>query len=327
MLSDILQYASEVTNIRPGSTGERAQLLRYINRAGRELFHGADLPGSLFERFFTVQSNTQLITLPWYVDEIRGIRRATYASKIQVVDMRPRYHYRPWRQPTLQWRLLGKTPLEQHITQAGRLIVTLLGVETVAVTVTITGQTTTAGVTSEDVLIEAGETSATTTNQWTQDDPTGIKSIVKSARTTYDIAITQESDGRELVVIPNHQTVAQNQLLQVHDGNYSLIYSPNECAEILFKWPWVDLQDDNDLFLNTERFDDALIWKLREHYHSTRVGEEGLALAASAKCKDLVEKLCANIEDSVEKTITYAEDGFEFAPRHNYRFARYGQIQ
>lgn len=327
MLADILQYASEVTNIRGSNDPERDQLLRYINRAARELYHGADLPGSLYERFFTVQSNTQLITLPWYVDEIRGIRRATYASKIELVDMRPRYHYRPWRQKTLQWRVMGESPLEQHITQTGRLVVTLAAAETSALTVTIVGQTTTSGLAEENILIEVGEVTATSTNQYTQDNPNGIRSILKSERTSYDLTVTQEVDDRQIASIPNHQLVSKNQVIQVHDGNYSLIYSPNECAEILFKWPYKTLDSDSDLFLGTERFDDAVVWKLREHWHSTRPGEETLALAAAAKCKDLVEKLCANIEDAVEKSVMYAEDGIEFAPRHNYRFARYGQIQ
>lgn len=327
MLSDILQYASEVTNIRGSSAPERAQLLRYVNRAGRELYNGWDLPGSLFERFFMIQTNTQLITLPWYVDEIRGIRRATYASKIELVDMRPRYHYRPWRQKTLQWRLMGECALEQHITQAGRLVCTLAGPETSTITVTVTGQTTTAGLAEEEITIEAGELTAASVNQYTQDQPNGIRSIVKSARTSYDLTISQEVDAREIATIPNHQLVSKNQLIQVHDGNYSLIYSPNEGAEILFKWPYKQLDSDADLFIGTERFDDALVWKLREHWHSTRAGEETLALASAAKCQDLMEKLCFNIESSAEQSVMNAEDGIEFAPRHNYRFARYGQIQ
>jgi len=327
MNADLIKHASEITNIRGNTDDERAQILLYVNRAAKELYTTNDLPNSLHEQYFTIVASTQLITLPWYVDEIRGIRRATYSSKIQLVDMRPRYHYRPWRQQTLQWRLLGETALEQNITDAGRLTLSLQGVETESLSVTIVGQTTQSALAEETVTFEPGQTQVTTINQYMQEAPHGIRSIVKSRLNLYDIVITQELDGRQIATLPNNRKISKNQLLQVHDGNYSLIYSGNELVEILYKWPYKDLDTDYDLFLGTERFDDAIIWKLREHWHSTRAGEEQLALAASLKCRELMQALCANIEQSAEQTVMVAEDGIEFAPRNTYRFARYGQIQ
>ncbi len=327
MLKDIIQYTGEIVNIRASSTPEREQLLRYINRAAREFYHGWDLPGSLFECYFIANATSQLVTLPWYVDEIRAVRRATYSSKIQLVDMAPRYHYRPWRQPTLQWRIMGESALSTNLTQAGRLVLTLTGAETETLVVTVVGQTTTSGMCEEQVTFEPGVLTQTTVNQWSQDNPTGIRSISKSMTTLYDLTITEEIGGAAVAMIPNHLLISKNKLLQVHDGNYSLIYSPNETAEILFKWPYKPLDSDTDLFLGTERFDDAIVWKVREHYHSTRLNEGELALAASAKCRDLVQKLCANIEDAAEKTVMVAEDGIECAAQYNYRFSRYGQLQ
>ncbi len=327
MLKDILQYVGEVVNIRGADSPEREQALRYINRAGRELYYGWDLPGSCFERYFTVNSTTQLITLPWYVEEIRGIRRATYASKIQLVDMSPRYHYRPWKQPTCQWRIMGESALATNLTQAGRLVITLAGAETDTLIVTIAGQTTTSGMCEEQVTFEPGVLTQTTVNQWSQDNPTGIRSISKSMTTRHDLTVTEEVGGAVVATIPNHLLLSKNKLLQVHDGNYSLVYSPNETVEILFKWPYKTLDSDYDLFVGTERFDDAIVWKVREHYHSTRLNEGELALAASAKCRDLMQKLCEDIEQAAEQTVMVAEDGVEFASQYNYRYSRYGQLQ
>jgi hypothetical protein len=327
MLSDIIKYASEITNIRDTTPQEHDQLLLYINRAAREIYHTWDLPHSLWERYFCIDTADQLITLPWYVDEIRGIRRATFSSKIQLVDMRPRYHYRPWRQPTLQWRLMSESALERTITQAGRLVVSLAGMEDVSLTVTIVGQTTTSGLTRENLIFEPGVTQLTTTNQYTQDTPNGIKSITKSAASAYDLIVTQELDGLQIASIANFNRIAKNQCIQVHDGNYSLIFAPTECSEILFKWPYKPLVEDSDLFIGTERFDDVIVWKIREHWHSTRPEEGGLALACSQKCLTLIQKLSENIESSAEKQVQYAEDGLERAPLYRYRWARYGQIQ
>lgn len=324
MLKDIIQYTGEIVNIRASSTPEREQLLRYINRAARELYHGWDLPGSLFECYFIANATSQLVTLPWYVDEIRAVRRATMSTKIQLVDMRPRYHYRPWRQPTLQWRILGDTPLSASLTQAGRLVLTLAGAESDTLIVTVAGQTTTAGMREEQVTFEPGDLTKTTTNQWSQNNPTGIQAIVKSATTQYDLVVTEEVGGAVIATIPNHLTISKNKLLQVHDGNYSLTYSPDETIEVLFKHPYKTLDSDYDLFLGSDRFDDAIVWKVREHYHSTRIGEGELALAASAKCRDLMQKLCANIEQAAEQTVMVAEDGVEFASQYNYKLSRYG---
>lgn len=327
MLLNLLRHASEITNISNRSSEERAQLLLYINRAGEELYNSHDIPGAMREQYFTIVASTQLITLPWYVHLIRGIRRATYSSKIQLVDMRPRYHYRPWRQQTLQWRLLGDRPLEQNMTDNGRLTLSLQGAETESLSVTILGQTTQAAMTKEVVTFEPGQTQVTTTNQFTTETPTGVRSIVKSRTTTYDLVVTQELDGRQIATIPNSQLQSLNQVIQVHDGNYSLIYSGNELVEILYKLPYEQLVEDADLFIDTGKYDDALIWKMREQWYSTKEGGAEQSILAKAKCEELMQKLCGNIEESVEKTMTFAEDGIEFAPRHTYRFARYGQIQ
>ena len=76
MLSDMLQYAAEATGVRDVNSATRAQLLRYINRAGRELYEKYDLPGTVLEVTACVDPTEGQITLPWYVDQIRAARRA-----------------------------------------------------------------------------------------------------------------------------------------------------------------------------------------------------------------------------------------------------------
>lgn len=310
MLSDIKQFAREIVGLPESDDA----LLRYINRAAQELYDSHDLPNSLWEAFFTFGTQTQLITLPWYVGDIRGVRRHQYSNKIQVVDSRPRYHYSPWVQPLDQWRIIGNTPLTVSQTQAGTLTVTIAVAESTAFTVRIRGQTTTASIASETLTFPAGATSQTTTIQFTQPAPFGIVAITKSRKTLTDVTITQSSDALEIARIPNCMLEASNRLLQVHDGEFNTAFGTDELVEVLFKWPFIPLDADEDMFLGTNRYDQAVVWKLREIWHSTRKGEEEIAMLAAAKCRDLMSSLARTQEATIEKTILETPNPYEMAP-------------
>lgn len=315
MLGDILQYVKEITGIDPtAGSPQRAQALLYVNRAAREIYLNTDLPGSLFEREFAISTDTQMMTLPWYADEIRGVRRPSWDHKIQLVTPHMRHHYKPWRQPTMQWVMRHKTPLLRHMTQAGKLTVTLTVPESErTIRVTIKGQTTTASIRSETLVFSPGQTEKTTTAQWVQAQPFGIISIVKSSKTDGDVQITQATDGLLVAEIANCMLEASNRLIQVHDGQRSVTYSTNEHIEVLFKWPYISLQDDTDQFTGTDKFDDAIVWKMREHWHSTRPEESDLAVAASVKCAQQVSSVMNTTESAEEKFVLDGENPYERA--------------
>lgn len=315
MLGDILQYVKEITGIDPAAgTPQRTQALLYVNRAAREIYANTDLPGSLFEREFAIATDTQLVTLPWYVDEIRAARRPSWDHKIQLVTPQLRHHYKPWRQPSMQWRMLYKTPLTRHMTQAGKLTVTLSVPEaTQQIRVTIKGQTPLAMLQTEVLTFSPGETTKTTTAQFIQAAPFGITSIVKSHRTMGDVSITQAVDGREIAIIANCALAASNRLVQIHDGQRSVQYATNEHIEILFKWPFMQLIEDTDQFLGGDVFDDAIVWKMREHWHSTRPEESDIAIAASVKCAQQVRAVMDTMESGEEKFILEGENPYERA--------------
>lgn len=315
MLSSILQYVKEITGIDPAAgTPQRTQALLYVNRAAREIYANTDLPGSLFEREFAISTETQMITLPWYVGEVRGARRPSWDHKIQLVTPQLRHHYKPWRQPSMQWRQMFKTPLIRHMTQAGKLVVTLSVPESSrTITVTIKGQTSTAMQHTETVTFSPGETTKTTTAQFIQAAPFGITNIVKSHRTSGDVTITQAADGREIAVIANCMLTATNRLIQIHDGQRSVMYATNEHVEILFKWPFMELIDDTDQFLGTDAYDDAIVWKMREHWHSTRPEEADIAITAAMKCAQQVAAVMNTMESAEEKFILEGENPYERA--------------
>lgn len=315
MLSDILQYVKEITGIDPAAgTPQREQALLYVNRAAREIYSNTDLPGSLFEREFAIATDTQMITLPWYVSEIRGARRPSWDHKIQLVTPQLRHHYKPWRQPSMQWRMLYKTPLMRHMTQASKLTVTLTVPETTkTIQITIKGQTTTAMQHSETLTFSPGVTVKTTVAQFIQAAPFGITNIVKSHRTIGDVTITQAVDGRVIAEIANCALTATNRLIQIHDGQHAVMYATNEHVEILFKWPYMPLIEDTDQFIGSDAFDDAIVWKMREHWHSTRPEEAEIAIAAAVKCGQQVQTVMNTLESGEEKFILEGENPYERA--------------
>jgi len=315
MLGDILQYVKEITGIDPtAGSPQRAQALLYVNRAAREIYSNTDLPGSLFEREFAISTDTQMVTLPWYVSELRAARRPSWNHKIQLVTPHLRHHYKPWRQPWMQWRMLYKTPLLRHMTQAGKLTVTLTVPENEkTIRVTIKGQTPTAMLRSETLVFSPGQTSKTTTAQWVQAQPYGVVAIVKSHKTEGDVQITQEADGLLVAEIANCSLEASNRLIQIHDGQRSVTYATGEHVEVLFKWPFITLQDDTDQFVGTDAFDDAIVWKMREHWHSTRSEESDLAIAASMKCAQQISAVMNTTESAEEKFILEGENPYERA--------------
>jgi len=335
MLSDLFQYASEVVGFKPDNAEKRAQLLRWINRAGQELYDSWDLPGSLKEQTFSLgdaasDTNVWLLTLPWYVDVLRGARFPQGMDRITTLDIRPRFHNRPWKQPLLTWRIVGETPLMRELSRDMQLLI-MRGAETIPFSVTIRGATGESAMTSESVgfifsggaeLSAIGQTSDDsyiTDNQWVHDNPFCITEISKSAVTQSDVTVYDQDDN-VVAIIPNRLTRAKNTLIQLHDDSKGLFEGS---AEILFKTPYIPFYYDTDQFFQP-KLEDAIIWKLRMLWYSTKEGKTEDAILADQKCKDLVQKICGNIEEAAERTLRYDTDPFEFAALKSYPY-RYGR--
>lgn len=297
MLIDIITALKDYV-----ATEEQSTILRYVNAAAKELYDSADLPGSLFERDFCVDATNQHVTVPWYAKEIRGVRRKEYFTQQQIVDMRPRYNKTPWMQPCNQWRLIAETPLEQHITQAGRLVVTLAEAEETAVDVIIVGQTTTSNIFTETLTFAPGDLTKTTSKQYTQPQPFGIKSIIKSRLTTYDVTVTQEADERQIATIPNVLRRASNQLVSLRDEEAGP-FSDSECYEILFKWPYIELINDTDEFLNSDRYDQVIAWKAKANYSFLSPDDHPRMLIAEEKCNALLRRISDTYESNTDRRL------------------------
>lgn len=319
MLIDIINNVREIVGIKPTDTAAREQLLAYINRAGREIYDGVDLPNTLREDKFCIDDDHSQITLPWYVDGIRGIKNHETGVPYMLFDTRVEYGAEEVQQPLYTWRFIRMSPLVRDIPAAGTLTITLAEAQAESLQVAVSGQTTTAAMAIETVTFAAGEVSRTTTKQFMQESPTGITSITKNKVTTCDVVVTDTASSTEIARIPNRHFAARNQIIQIYTADRPMQYG-NDCFRILYKLPYTPLWYDNDSFFDP-KLEEALAWKVQEHFYARQgdVERAQIAMLASAKCWDVVRRVSQNQEAQVMRVIQSAPNPYELRSRRVYR--------
>ena len=324
-LQTMIVKLGEAIGLQPTNADNKAQLVRHINTAGREIWASRDLPGSTFEQFFQlpdsiIGSNATnpdvMMTLPWYCEGIRGARWAQVGQKITLQDLRTRYQATPWRQPFLTWRLIRSLALARPLTADGALTFTLSSPQATSLTITVTGTSTTSSSAYEQVSILAGSTTVTTTTQWVE-----LAKISKNIPCTCDVDIT-DVNGVDMGIIPARQEQSANVLVQIADDYAPMNYLANGVVEIIYKIPFQDLAYDGDAFINTS-YEDALIWRARANWAALQSNEVivNTAMAFSQKSDELISSLSANQEASVEMQMSFAPNRYN----NLLNYARYGR--
>lgn len=319
-VADMIVKFSEASGVKNTNAAAREQILRYLNTAGRELWNSWDLPGCLNEQFFAIpydQAITQ-ISLPWYCEQIRGVRWAITGQKLTVHDARPRYHATPWHQPSLTWRVRRRMPLHTPMAAEGPLTFTLDTAQEDPITITVAGQTTTASNALETIVLTPGVVAATTNNQWSMTNPYGITSITKNVITTCDV-LCFDMTGLAVAEIGSRSNAANNILVQIGEYASSAVYQPDNTIEMLYKLPYEELYYDQDVF-HSPYAEDALIWRARANWASLQMDEMSLqrASAMASKAEELIRQIVANQENEMEMTISFAPNRYA-SPRNNYR--------
>lgn len=302
-MNSLFQQISETIGILPDTTDKEAQLLSWANRGARMLFDRYDLPGTVFEQFFCFDRNAFVISFPWYVGAIRGIRLHNSSRKLTLNDMRPRYNYSPWVQPYLKWRQMSPSPLSSALTQSGTLTFTIPEAYTEPFTITVVGQTATASSVVENITFNVGDTTKTSTNQWSQEAPFGVREIKKSTSLPWDVAVTLTATGATVSTIPNNQPSVSFIRVQILDWNLSQQYIYGEdCLEILYKGRFMPLTSIDDSWIDA-RFDDVLVhavkylWAMEKKDYERAQVEEAYWMKLSAE-------IVANVTENQEILIT-----------------------
>lgn len=302
MLQYILSQVAPAVGLNLDNAIERAWLVQQTNKAGKELYEMRDLVNVEREMVFALEGDDQQVSLPYYVHQVRAVRRYDNRDKLKVTDMRPRYKSQGWAEPFLAWREKWKSPLKRAILNEAPVTLSIPEAEEADFTVVITGSTPNSARMSETVTFTAGETEKLTELQFTE-----IFSFVNLAPHDYDVTMT-DADGYELSVLPNVADKAMYIVMQVLDPGAVTIQTPY-MVEVLYKNAFLFMREDYDEYVCPE-YDDAIAWQtIGNILAKQRPQEAGMAFVK-------VREVMANIEkdkmQSKEASIDVLPTGKEY---------------
>lgn len=280
------------------NAAELTYLNRLINDAVEDIYRVNDLVGSIQEQIiYWADLDSKMLSLPHYILEIRGLRWYEGGSQIVMQTPHARYQTNGYGQSSLNWREVGQSALSRQITNASTLTFTLPLAETVAVVITVIGQTPNSTRLAEEVTIPAGSLSVDTVNDFVL-----VKTISKEDTNTYDIAIT-DADGVSLGSIPNTELKSQYKVIQVNDDR---LLNPTQLSgvEILFKRRLTPLVEDLDEVLDG-RYDEAIYWKCISNWYSTQDDKAQEAILSLQQAKAIMEQVATEYGATKEQNLQF----------------------
>lgn len=303
-LQDIKLELAEVEGFDEDVSSENSRLLRFINRAARELYEEHYLYLAEREQVIVPEVDQQQITLPYYVEKLVAIRRYLGRQKIDIQDMRPRYRSRSWKEPYLGNPFLNirfKQRQAYHTSweNFGPMTVSIPVVEATDIIVTIVGSTLNAVKVREQVTISAGNLSATFTKSFTD-----IDSLMKDRVTDNNVTL-KDLDGNEVSELPNHLKTVSYPLFQVLD-RYEELGSSNNLMEILYKLPFAPFVNNEDRFLD-DKYDNAIYHKTREYLYEQQDDKDNQRIRAAQKAVASLEKVNKQYIPDAESNIKFTK--------------------
>ena len=321
ILKDLLERtAKNVLGLRVDVTDERLTTLDFINLAAQEVWKSADINGSMREDVFNILEDYHMISFPYYVEAVRGVRpypkdgsivRIT-ALKDKYLDM---YPYMAYDTTQTIWRHIGTFPLERDLGSATNLTATLTLAETEPISIMINGSTVHAESVVEELIIPVGSFTATSTKIFTPFP--GIKAIYKDVETLSNVVITDNA-GNRVAMIANKEKEARNVVMEILDCDQNLT---SQCLsyQVLYKLRFTPFISDYDT-IPSDEYGNAIYYKVKELYESEQPGKEDRALLAFQKSADIVEKMTKDTFKSNNPSIKYGprryHNFYVYDPRH-----------
>lgn len=203
-IKDIVDFVKD----RSGEQ-DPATLIREVRNEYRRLWYSEDVDGCLQEIDFNPDSN-RVITLPWYVHQIKACRRLTSTPQ-RLMTPRSYFHDFNWRQHVDTFRVLSRQPLFKSLVNVGPLTFKLRAANEEAFTVTVRGPDDMGVSNIETISFAPNDTEKTTTGSYVD-----VKTLGKSIITAVDVEVYDVND--ELVsVIPASQTEVLCVTMQIVD--------------------------------------------------------------------------------------------------------------
>lgn len=312
----IERVCKQILGIRYDVPEERLIALDYINLAAEEIWKANDLVGSLREDVFNILEDYRRISLPYYVEMVRGVRPYPRdGTVVKIETLRDKYIDKfPWSQYDTDqtiWRFCGITPTERDLGSATSLSANLSIVEDGPVNVTITGSTANADSVTETLTIPEGSTSVTSTKVFTPFP--GIKAIFKDVETQSNVII-RDNASNQIAMIANRESEARNVIMEILECDETL---SSACLsyQVLYKLRFTPFVSDYDVFQSEEYFN-AIYYKAKALYCSDQEGRETSAALAGAKSGDLIKSVTVDTMKSTNASINYG-------PRRYHKMYRF----
>lgn len=315
-LAYILQNIESETGISSPTlnTAQRNALVAKINKAAREIWNKADLPGVLEEVYVCASSHKQL-ALPPFVGEIRAIRSTLWNDQWNLLDLRPRYNRTDWLSKWKSWRLLGHSPYKIEITNAAPGTIVYPEVDT-SLTITLVGDTTLSNRSIDNVVV-----SATPSVPWTQSF-LDISSIKKSKLTDFNVQLL-DADGNELALIYADELYASYVIVDV--SQYPTLIGCNDNSypmEVLYKPKLPQFINDEDEF-PVQGYDDIIINKTKQLLAEDQEGKEKRAIAFDAKTRQLMAQKENDVNGTLNMKIGFTRNGLLNRRRYLWNAVNY----
>lgn len=272
ILTQLIQRVARETGL-PATTAAGIQdITDLINDAGQQLWDQTDLPRSLLEEVFTIDTADPVprITLPSRVGELRACR--DYFSKILLHDQRPKYNNFPWPGDNLYtFRILYESPICRSIDNSIGLYMAPVPNWAGPLSVDISGSTVDAEEYHASFDVNGEGTAQGVL--WTK-----ITAITKSAVTPVDVVLYEGDDntGAEMARLGTYEERAKYTVVELYERPYmdnQQLPVSSRPIEILYKPPFRPLLTDSSSF-QLEGYDHVLVYEAAKLFRIRGIGGE-----------------------------------------------------
>jgi len=297
---------------------QKTKVIELLNRVIEQFYSTRTLPGSEKTVKLDVTTTNQLITLPHFIDDIRGLRLDDAKNTGEYRDVENRFDRFNANADVLKWDDAGTSPLYTELSEDGPLTFTLKAVQVDSFSVVISGKTTVADFHTEELVFPPNTGTKTTSSSFIANF---VRSIAKNlVPTGTDILIT-DAGGASVGTLHSDQKNTRYKVIRIADVSSNSSLSFNHCIEVLYKESFRPLHQDMDVFLDGS-FDDLLFFSFLADLYSGR--EETLLKqqAAAQQVGRLLQGKNRQASQGKLRRLDYIESNSLRAIRSS-RFSRY----
>lgn len=306
ILVDIAMTEGQVT-----SASEKAARIYRVNKAAREINKRVDTEEANREEVYDLNVSSQQVALPAYVDRVRGMRYFDGRQAVPLAAMQNRYNFNYAGENELwylQFRKKESTILCREISNQSVIAVRVPLPNEEAFTVTLTGKTDKSERVSETLSFSATDLEKVTASNFI-----AVESAVKNKITKYNIGMFDVEENL-LGEILNSEFKSVYQIYQLADTEGFTMPVSYSGVEVLFKYKFQPFKFDDDCFMGTDKYDDAIVWKYLEN--NSRDADD--AKAYRAKCDMLLNDLASDDQAGQRTKINFQPNAYVNMPYTYY---------